>query len=506
MDEQNRLQNELHSKLIATSYTLMDIAHLLPFPETLPVPPTENNPVEKSRKTLRWLRNLQGIWQDMEHWMYIGDLPEQQTKAQYLQNLIMLYAGQVKMAQLTEPALLDHFTIDHANCAAGSIALSIALHTLESLPDESRFISELDSRLDNIPKEWDSRQEHSVEKLIDAIESGLTHLLNKPLGDRSPIDRLVELSNNLQEAVRQLYTIDTLQDPVREESVELAREILRKLKNMSFSDKPIEESIDPGKPDEKLAFAKRISEMVEMYRNMLHEATLSNPDIMNDIRVRAATDAANNCAHSVQIMAAKEITHNSTTLHQISADLGEHGGKKFQSASLNKLMSKMEGGVEQAADEISSSKDQKQKASFEAESAMQADRVRRRRRQRHSNNIVSNPNAAKRSNMINQHHLVVSTLKDEERPPGLNNVDIAAIRQAGNSLRKSNKQANDMVVARNKNVTKNMYGIPIESVTPKTVITAAPISPDDKGFAARERDPLNPNHPNNPRNNRPRIG
>jgi hypothetical protein len=500
------LQKELHSKLIATSYALLDTAHLLQFPEALPVPATEHNPVEKSRKTLRWLRNLQGIWQDMEHWMYIGDLPEQQTKAQYLQNLIMLYAGQVKMAQLTDPELLTHFTIDHANCAAGSIALSIALHTLESLPEGSSFISELDSRLDNIPPEWDNRQVQSVDKLIDAIESGLTHLLNKPLGDRSPIDRLVELSNNLQEAVRQLYTIDTLQDPAREESVELAREILRKLKNMSFSDKPIEESIDTGRPDEKLAFAKRISEMVEMYRNMLHEATLTNPEIINDIRVRAATDAANNCAHSVQIMAAKEITQNSTTLHQISADLGEHGGKKFHSASLNKLMSRMEGGVEQAADEISSSKDQKQKASFEAESAMQADRVRRRRRQRHSNNIVSNPNAAKRSNMINQHHLVVSTLKDEDRPPGLNNVDIAAIRQAGNSLRKSNKQANDMVVARNKNVTKNMYGIPMEPATPKTVAPASPVSPDDKGFAARERDPLNPNHPNNPRNNRPRIG
>ncbi len=505
MDEQTRLQNELHSKLLATSYTLLDTAHLLPFPELLPVPSTENNPVEKSRKTLRWLRNLQGVWQDMEHWMYIGDLPEQQTKAQYLQNLIALYAGQVKMAQLTDPALLDHFTIDHANCAAGSIALSIALHTLESLPDGSRFIAELDKRLDNIPPQWDNRQEQGVEKLIDAIESGLTHLLNKPLGDRSPIDRLVELSNNLQEAVRQLYTIDTLEDPAREESVELAREILRKLKNMSFSDKPIEESINTGRPDEKLAFAKRISEMVEMYKNMLHEATLTNPDIMNDIRVRAATDAANNCAHSVQLMAAKEIPINSTAMHQISADLGEHGGKKFQSASLNKLMSKMEGGVEQAADEISSNKDQKNKAAVENEAAMHADRVRRRRRQRQHHNIVSNPSAAKRSNMVNQHHVVMSTLKGEERPAGLNNVDIAAIRQAGNSLRKSNKQAND-IAALNRSATKNMYGIPMAPSAPKTVAPASPVSPDDKGFAARERDPLNPNHPNNPRNNRPRIG
>jgi hypothetical protein len=498
------LQKELHSKLIATSYALLDTAHLLPFPETLPVPATEHNPVEKSRKILRWLRNLQGIWQDMEHWMYIGDLPEQQTKAQYLQNLISLYAGQVKMAQLTDPELLTHFTIDHANCAAGSLALSIALHTLESLPEGSSFISELDSRLDDIPPEWGNRQEQSVETLIDAIESGLTHLLNKPLGDRSAVDRLVELSNNLQEAVRQLYSIDTLQDPAREESVELAREILRKLKNMSFGEKPIEESIDSGRPDEKLAFAKRISEMIEMYKNMLHEATLTNPDIMNDIRVRAATDAANNCAHSVQIMAAKEIQHNSTALHQISAEPGEHG-KKFQSASLNKLMSKMEGGVEQAAEEISSSKDQKNKAALEHEAAMHADRVRRRRRQRpnQAHNIVSNPNAAKRSNMVNQHHVVMSTLKGEERPAGLNNVDIAAIRQAGNSLRKSNKQANDMVVAQSRNVTKNMYGIPMDPATPKTVTTVAPLKPDDKGFASRERDPLNPNHP---RNNRPRIG
>lgn len=501
MDEQNQPVNELLSKLLTTSYFLLETAHKLSSPESLPVIATADISVEYARKTLRWLRNLQDISLDMENWMYISDLQQQQNKSQLLQSLITIYAGQVKIAQLSNPDLLNHFTIEHANHAAGSIALSISLHTLECLPDDSPLIAPLDSQLDDIPVEWDSRQEQAVETLIDAIESGLTHLMNKPLGDRSPVDRLVELSNNLQEAVRQLYAIDTLQDPAREESVELAREILRKLKNMSFSDKPIEESIGTGKPDEKLAFAKRISEMVEMYKNMLHEATLINPDIINDARVRSATDAANNCAHSVQLMAAKEIPRNSTALHQISADLGEHGGKKFQSASLNKLMSKMEGGVEHAADEIASSKDQKNKSSFEAEAAILADRVRKRRRQRQPNNVVSNPSAAKRSNMVNQHHLVMSTLKDEDRPPGLNNVDIAAIRQAGNSLRKSNKQAYDMV-AQNKNVTKNMYGIPM-ATTPKTVAPASPVRPDDKGFANRERDPLNPNHP---RGNRPRIG
>ena len=254
--------DDVISKLHNSSNSLLDIAYGLQSPETLPVLATADSSIEVARKTLRFLRNLHDIAQDMEDWMYIGELPQQQTKADYLHNLISIYAAQVKIAQLSNPDLLTHFTIDHANHAAGSIALSIAMHTLENLPDGDPLITPLEKKLDGVLPEWENRQSQSVEKLIDAIESGLTHLANKPIGDRSPVDRLLEVSANLQEAVRQLYSIDEMEEEAREESVELAREILRKLKNLSFSDKPIEESIDTGRPNEKLALSQRISEMV----------------------------------------------------------------------------------------------------------------------------------------------------------------------------------------------------------------------------------------------------
>lgn len=473
------------TKLLATSHALLDVAHRLQLPESLPVPATTDNNVEAARKTLRWLRNLQNLPQDMENWLQIGSLSEQQLKAQWLEKLVTIYAGQVKIAQLSNPDLLNHFTIDHANHAAGSVAVSISLHTLESLPDNSPSVAILDGELDNILPEWERRQSQSVEQLIDAIESGLTHLTNKPLGDRSPIDRLIEVSNNLQAAVRQLYSIDTLEDPAREESIELAREILRKLRDMSFSDKNIEDAIDTGRPNEKLAFAQRISEMVSMYKNLLFEAMRINPDIVNDPRVRNATDAASDCSHGIKLLAAKEIPSEVNALQDISADLEKVGdGKTFQSASLNKIMHRMEGGVEHAADEVAAHRKNDHKATLEAEAAAQADKIRRRRRRRQQHGAGGGQSAARGvNNMANLlHKAVIDEVKaDAKGVSSLNKLDIDAVRKAGSSLRKSNKQANALLSS-------------------NALVDSNKIVPDDKGFSSRERDP------NNPRNNRPRIG
>ncbi|MEQ1789191.1 MAG: hypothetical protein ABL857_01980 [Rickettsiales bacterium] len=485
-------------KLVTTSYALLDITRKLQSPESLPVIPTIDNTVEVARKTLRWLRNLQNLSQNMENWLKIGNLPEQQIKTQWLEKLIIIYAGQVKIAQLSNPDLLNHFTIDHANHAAGSIAVSIALHTLESLPDNSSHIIPLDDNLEDIPEQWDNRQGHAVEHLIDAIESGLTHLVNKPLGDRSPIDRLIEVSKNIQAAVMQLYSIDTLEDPARVESIELAREILRRLRNMTFSDKDIKDAIDTGRPNEKLAFAQRIAEMVGMYTNLLSEAMRTNPDIMDDERVQNANEAAVSCSQGIKLLAAKEIPNEANSLKNISVDLEKiGGGKEFESGSLNKLMSKMEGGLEQAAEEVISNKKQFQKTAVEIEAAAQAERVLRRRRRRHHHQAaIAGHNAAQMANLSIQHETVMASVKGDKNTVGvLNKGDIDAVLQAGSSLRKNNKQANDMLSS-NPIVekTKNIFG------KASAVSVGSKISQDNKGFSGRERDQLN-----NPRN-RPRIG
>lgn len=498
--------DDVISKLHNTSHSLMDIAYGLQSPESLPVLATADSSIEVARKTLRFLRNLNDTEQDMEEWMYIGALTEQQTKADYLHSLISIYAAQVKIAQLSNPDLLTHFTIDHANHAAGSIALSIAMHTLENLPENDPLIAPLEKKLDGALPEWENRQTQSVERLIDALESGLTHLAGKPVGDRSPVDRLLEVSANLQEAVRQLYTIDEMEEGAREESVELAREILRKLKNLSFSDKPIEESIDTGRPNEKLALAQRISGMVDMYKNLLFDAMRVNPEIIHDIRVKNANDAAGWVSNGVALMAAKEIPSNSTAINQISVDMAEMkaAGKNMHGLAINHLMHKMEGGLEHAAEHLNSREKGEHREHTEAQAEALAERLRRQRRRRQQQKAAraaagggshSNVN---RGNMARQHEQVKAILRDEAKVSvGLNKMDIAAVRQAGNSLRKSNKQANDMISLNVKMDKTTGVLAPAATVTANSKIT-----PDDRGFATRERDPLNPNHPRN----RPRLG
>ncbi len=480
-------------KLLASSYALLESAHKLQTPELLPVPATSENTVEEARKTLRFLRNLQSLPLDMEGWLNLGNISEQQYKIEWLEKLIAIYTGQVKIVQLSNPDLLKHFTVDYANHAVGGVAVAVALHTIENLPEDSEPAALLDSQLDDILPEWDNRQTQSVEELIDSIESALTHLMNKPLSDRSPVDRLVEVSNAIQNAVRQLYSIDTLKEPAREESIELAREILRRLKNMSFSDKNIEDAIDTGKPNEKLSFAKRIAEMINIYKNMLSEAVRTNPNIINDIRVKNANDAAGNCSDAIKLMATKEIPSNTSSLQQISADI-----EQIKNKSLNHLMHKMEGGVEKAQEEIEAHKKQEQKEHSETQHASeQSEKLRRRRRQQKA--VAVNKSAHKAYSAV-QHEKVLSLLRgDHKTIAALKQLDMDAIRKAGSSIRNSNRQANEMIAA-NKKLADAAKAIGSGA----NVSITSPLKPDDKGFAERERDLNNPNNPNHPRN-RPRI-
>lgn len=503
--EQTQQMSILYGKLISTGYKLLDTAHKLQNPESLPVLPTEQSSVETARKTLRFLRNLQHTEQDAENWLNTGSLDEQQVKTQHLESLINVYAGQVKIAYLSNPELLNHFTIEHANDAVGSLALSISLHVMEILPEENDEIAALDERLsDDIPPQWDDRQGQSVERLIDAIESALSHLTNKPISDRSPVDRLIEASNNIQNAVRRLYSLDTLEDPAREESIELAREILRRLKNMSFSDKNISDAIDTGRPDEKLAFAKRIEEMVDSYKNILSEAMRSNPDIIKDPRVKNANDAAGDCANGIKLMAAKEIPTDSLEFQQISAETADdiENDKRRAETSINRTMNKMEGGLEHAAEEVAQGRDKKLHQ-LEKEERIQSEK---RRKRRHKQHLIMIKHLTHKTHQAKLHEKLLNNMQGKLNSVGnLNQIDIEAIRNAGTSLRKNHKQANDILALNQKiekeNKAKNNNAAGT-SLTIQNVSMDSILSPDDRSFVERERDPMrNPNHPRN----KPRI-
>lgn len=536
--------------------SLLNVAKLLPNPEAL-TPPTQDLSVEVGRKTLRMLRNLQGLQENMETWLRIDDLQAQTAKAELWKTLIFVYAGQVKIAQLTNPDLLNHFAIENANDAAGAVALSVALHTLDILPETRPEFALLDENLDELPATWDLLQAQSVEHLLDDIEGGLSHLLNKPMGDRSPLDQLLEISEKIKQTARELYSIDTLEEPAREESIELAREILRRLKNMVFSDKPIEDAVDKGKPNEKLAFARKIGEMVDMYKNLLSQATNSNPNLLQDPRIKKANDSVNNCADGVALMAFRELPSNmvaSLTSNNNNAELKDLERKAAEQRTAENIMKNMEGGIDSAAEEISAQKEQNSKststeqaqknnaeqAKAQAEAARAARRRARRDRaamvqqqqqaprpptpqpqqNRSQTNVVSSQtNQTRQSQTTQVQNTKTQNTQNQQvkstKNSGLAGLDmeaINAIRQAGSTLRSSSQQARGILndnaklaqaAAQSAQTSGggDKRGVSGNSGKAEEVSANDKISPDDKSFAQREQEQKNnPNNPRNPRN------
>ena len=471
-------------------------------------PPTGADNVETARKTLRMLRNLQNNQLDMEYWLQIGELPAQIAKAELFQTLIETYAGLSKLAQLTNPELLNHFTIENANFAAGSIALSIALHTLDILPENHPEFAALDASLDAVPEAWDIRLAQSVERLTDDLESGLTHLAGRPMGDKSPIDQLLEISEKIQQTARELYSIDTLEEPAREESIELAREILRRLKNMLFSDKPIEDAIDTGKPNDKLAFARKIGEMVDMYKNLLAQAALSNPEIMQDARVQMANGAVRDCADGVALMANKELPEN-------RKKKDDEEQNQMARRSTKNLVKSVEEGVETASKEIGKNQEQSQKneqnqkntqAQAQAQMRAEAARAARRRMRQERAAAVQAANPPPKPPPRPPVIPVQQPVRTQKTGiAGLNLEAINAVRQAGSTLKNINKQATSLLqknaeLAAQSTKQSTGGGDKRSKSDVATVPADDKISPDDKSFAQRKLE----QDKNDPRN-RPRI-
>lgn len=501
-------------KFLSLSNKLLVLSHQLQTPDVLPAP-TKDDTLEEARKTLRWLRNLQHLDYDMENWLRLGEPATQLSKAEYFAELIEVYAGLLKIAELANPETLNHFTIEGASFSAGSIALSIALHTLDILPDEHPEFEAFDNSLEDIFPEWDIRQGQSVERLLDDLESGIAHLANKPMGDRTPLDQLLEISERIEKIAKELYSIDSLQEPAREESIELAREILRRLKNMTFSDKPLEDMVDTGRPNEKVAFAKKIVEMVDIYKNMLGKAVQSDPRIMLDPRVRKANDAVDDCEDGIKRMAMKLVEANAAASGLDMPQIKKPNPEKAESNKTTQIiMQNMEGGIERAAQQIDKQKNIKTESKVEAkkdnqgqdrtqaQAEMAAQSRRRRRRVEALRNTQNVPPPPPQPVRRQTNVLQSATVERPRNAPqvtglaGLNVKDLAAVMQAGNTLKNSNKQAST-IGSTNSSMAKNS----VASADKKTGVNVSEtdkILPDDKGFAAREEQK------NNPRN-KPRI-
>lgn len=350
--------------------------------ETLRAPDRETSASE-ARKLFRFLRNLQHGDADVETWMGAGTPVEQVTKAESLHRLIEIYAGELHKMTRARPESFYNIAIEDASEAAGGFALGMAVHTANSLPPASADVKHLDGLIDAMPEVWDQRSQQSVNRLLATLEAGLRHTMGADVSDKSAADRLVEFSENIRNTAQRIRRAEDMDLPAREESIELAREILRKLKNITFNDRPIDE-LTRGDMDSKAEFAQKIDEMSELYRNILSEAAAQNPAILQDARVQQANEAVGQFAHAVSVMAAKEIHTDTAAAQKISAEVAAMPSewKNMDGQTVGKLASRMEEGLEQAVGELAAAQQEQQKRDEETFHEAETNHSRRRRRRR----------------------------------------------------------------------------------------------------------------------------
>jgi hypothetical protein len=453
-----------YNRMVTTSESMTRTAHGLQSVHTL-TPPIRETSVEEARTILRWLKNLQFTDRDMEEWMDHGTPAEQAVKAEALSRLVDIYSGELFKATRTRPEIFYAREVDDASEAAGGLAAGLALHTLNALPSSHSGIVTLDAAIDAMPPVWEHRSTQSVRRLLDTLETGLQHATRTDIIDQSPADRLLEMSARIRERAAELRSVHEMNRPAREESIELAREILRKMKKMQFSDRTLEEWVDTGTAGEKAAFAQKIDEMVETYHSLMTEAAVHNPNILLDARVKEASDAVGSFAHAVSLMAAKEIPNSLAAAQQISADITQmpEEWKSLHGKTVDLLVQSMEGGLEQAVHDMQMQQAEQQKQDEEIaqdtmEAAMaQSGHLRRKRRRRYrSGQSAGAQRKVDRDIKADDYALGQGRFRDNRRdddgrtlppaamrqaPVGLRQEDLAAIRELGGNLRDIGQQA-----------------------------------------------------------------
>ncbi|MDE3037239.1 MAG: hypothetical protein KGJ21_02105, partial [Pseudomonadota bacterium] len=374
----------------------------------------------------------------------------------------------------------------------------VITHTLSLLPDNHPDRTRLEALLPSLPKRAGLRQAQSVQRLLALMVRAF---------ERPAPEQLAAISATMRQGARQLYSIDTLKHPAREESIELAREILRRLRNMRGSNETPASAIGIGNAEEKTALAQKLEDILEIYKNLLSEAAEINPGILNDPRIRDANEAAGCFAHAISLMAAREMPNSLAAAQQISADIAQmpEEWKNLDSRTVSRLTKTMEAGVERAAQDIEAGQQETQRQGDLAQEAVdharqQEQMFHHRKRRRRSGSSGGLTKAAKRRGAGD---LNGDGIADALQGLNLRQGDMIAVRQLGESLRAVSSQA----AGGAKSAGKDKKGKPAQDAKSTTQATLTAflamdkILPDDKGFADRKTDERQ-----NPRNGqRPRT-
>ncbi len=393
-NQQEVISPEASLAIVANSSKLIDVVNRFNMPMQAVNELSEEDKaisVEDGRTILRWLRNMQGTDKDVQDFISAGSPQEQEAKTTALSKLIKLYAILLDK----QPFMQNVPEVQEGSAAAGGAAMMIAEYAITVLKDNESAKALLASAIDSQPEAHFERSHQSIDRIIEHIEKGLSHLAGKPLGERTAAERILEASARVSKHAYELRnsknSVDSMTTPRREESVELGREILRKLRNMTFSDKPITEVVDTGRPDDQANLAERIAEAVEIYRNVLAQAVAVDPSLINDQRIKEANDATGAAAHSLKLMAAKEIPNNIAQTQQISADVTQmpQEWKSLNDRAVDRLVKTMEGGLEAAVDSINQQEQDQQREEEMAQEAidtalLNSDNARRKKRKRRS--------------------------------------------------------------------------------------------------------------------------
>jgi len=428
----------------------------------------EEPAADEARQVLRWLNNLPSADMPLDEWLDTAAPDDAVARATNLSQLVKSFIRKLKRARKKRPDILREATIENATHAAAAMTQAVINYTLSRLPGHPKAAA-LEAALAALPPEARMRQTQSVRHLTGIVETGMEHASGQNISGKSPYERLASLSTRMRATARTLRSIDSLEPPAREESIELAREILRKLKNMSFSDKSVKEMIDAGRPEDRVDFAEAIEEMADMYKNLLQEATETNPELLRDKQVQEAGEAVSTFAHAIKLMAAKEMPSSIAAAQQIAADATHNPAEwnQLNDRTVGRLLKSMEGALEKAVGGIESDQAEQQRQEEQAQemadtALQQADTSKRKkRRKRRSNRSGGGKKQQKEKMALEADDYVLKqgrfgrdaqTARGEPAlgMPGLNPDAMAAIRQLGGTLLNLGKQAKNISVATDK--------------------------------------------------------
>lgn len=407
------------------------------------------------RKHVRWLRNLNVGEKTAEDWLAAS--PEQQPhKAQAVLEVIESYAALLA----ANASHRDALAVRDANDAVGALALGMADATLESLPEGDESGMALLGALNPVPPTWEMRAGQSLSRLLDIIATGIDHLVGDTTNKISQDQQFAEMNGRIQATAQKLRSIDMLAAPAREESVELAREILRRLKDLQFENKPVQQLIDSGKPEEKRAFANKLEELLATYHALLAEAAENDPALMKNDTITDANDTAGRFAYAISLMAA----HDQGVAQPRSADvtiMPEHW-KNLEGLTIGQMIKKIEDAIDKVESEIKTQ--QEKKATTQPQEQVQGkeqpsvQEKPRRPSTRRRGNRTAGTEAPRAPQPVGVPE--ISGLKPE---------DLAAVKALGSNLRSMNKKAEG-------------------SGNKKSETPATPKAIQDKGFSDRTKE------------------